>query len=432
MSTGTTMAGLVRRARASAPHGRWLAAAPLFLLLLLGLTACGGGGGGSASNPSASVLAPYPASMARLGDANVVPVLVQAGPGRNANIPYVSVTVCQPGSTQCKTIDNVMLDTGSTGLRLFASQLQAAPALALPAHSVGGNSVWECAQFLTMVAWGGVRLADVVMGGERAASVPIQLMEQDPAALPASCASAPMLSATAAAGTRALNANGILGVGLFAHDSQLYFNCPQASAACQIVPPGPQQVQNPVALFPVNNNGVALQLPALPSQGASMAQGYLIFGVGTQANNQLGAASVVPVDPYTGYFTTTYLGQALPNSFIDSGSNGLFFGAAHSTLPACGSSAPGFYCPPSPQQLWADMALAASSVRVAFSIGNASELFAPGSKLAFDSLGGPMGSTSFDWGLPFFFGRTVFTVIENRSVPKPGGSLQGPLYAFAN
>jgi hypothetical protein len=30
----------------------------------------------------------------------------------------------------------------------------------------------------------------------------------------------------------------------------------------------------------------------------------------------------------------------------------------------------------------------------------------------------------FDWGLPFFFGRTVFTAIEDRGTPA------GPYFAF--
>jgi Protein of unknown function (DUF3443) len=399
--------------------------------LFFTLSACGGGSG--ASSATANSTAAYPPSVAKLSDANVVSILVQAGPGRNANIPYVSVTVCQPHTSQCKTIDNVMLDTGSTGLRLFASQLQAAPTLALPAHSVNGSStVSECAQFLSMVAWGQVHLADVVMGGERAAAVPVQLMREDYASLPAACGSAPMVASASSANTQALHANGILGVGLFRNDAQLYFDCPSPSTACQFTPQKTQQVQNPVGLFPIDNNGVAIQLPGLPSQGVSLAQGYLIFGVGTQANNQLGRASVVPVDPHTGYFTTTYRGTALQNSFIDSGSNGLFFNDPVVSITRCGQGATGFYCPSSPQHLWASMALDTSSATILFTIDDAGQLFAPGNNLAFSNLGGPASDTFFDWGLPFFFGRTVFTVIEGSQVNTAGGARPGPLYAFVN
>jgi hypothetical protein len=33
---------------------------------------------------------------------------------------------------------------------------------------------------------------------------------------------------------------------------------------------------------------------------------------------------------------------------------------------------------------------------------------------------------SFDWGLPFFYGRTVYTAIENQSTPAG----VGPYFAF--
>ncbi len=35
-------------------------------------------------------------------------------------------------------------------------------------------------------------------------------------------------------------------------------------------------------------------------------------------------------------------------------------------------------------------------------------------------------ANSFDFGLPFFFGRSVYTAIEGRTA----GSLQGPYYAW--
>ena len=43
----------------------------------------------------------------------------------------------------------------------------------------------------------------------------------------------------------------------------------------------------------------------------------------------------------------------------------------------------------------------------------------------FGELGGP-NAGSFDWGLPFFYGRAVFTAIEGQSTP--GGA--GPYWAF--
>jgi hypothetical protein len=190
-------------------------------------------------------------------------------------------------------------------------------------------------------------------------------------------------------------------------------------------------VQNPVHAFAVNNNGIAIQLPDLPAQGVGRAQGYLIFGVGTQRNNQLGTANVVPVDPSSGTFTTLYKGRTLTNSVIDSGSNGLYFDDPQSFPVTCVRPA-GFYCPDSAQQLSASIVLQATNALVDFQIGNAGALFAPGTNLAFNNLGGPGGDSFFDWGLPFFFGRTVFTVIEGQQVVHDAQSLPGPFHAFSN
>ena len=411
-----------------------------FVLLALGILAllagCGGGSANSsAAGTNASVSTNLPAG------SNVLAISVEAGPGNNVNIPYVTVTVCSPGgsvgSSNCKDIEHVLLDTGSTGLRLFASVVGAAPALTLAAQRIGNSSnISECAQFLNAQAWGSIKLADVVLGGERAPSVPVQLMDSSyPTGLNSVCGNSPVMAQTSStsANLQNLGANGILGLSLFAHDGQHYFNCASPSTNCQIFPTAAQQVQNPVGLFGVsssngvaNNNGVIVQLPAVSAAGQSSATGALIFGVDTQSNNALGAANVVPVNATSGSFTTTYKGRQLTHSFMDSGSNGLYFYDA-SLSTSCSTAVSGFYCPPSTQSLTASIQLASTSATVNFSIANADTLF-QASNYAFNDLGGTMVSNSFDWGLPFFFGRSVYTVIEGHSV----GTTPGPFYAFTN
>ncbi|RFO97607.1 hypothetical protein DIC66_07020 [Rhodoferax lacus] len=442
----------------------WRSASGLAAVFLSGfLASCGGGGGSSSS----AVVATFPASPALLSDSNVAALLVQAGPGANVNMPYVSVRVCEPNTRRCTTIDNVLVDTGSTGLRLFASQVNAA--ITLPAHTIGSSStISECAQFLNTLAWGSVKVADVEMGGqlafsgvgvERAPAVPVQLMDAGHASIPAACTGAPLLatSTNASNNTQMLTANGILGVGLFASDRQHYYDCASPATGCELTgltgvrryPLPAQQVQNPVSLFVSgNNNGVVIQLPALPTSnsggtatGVSSAQGYLIFGVGTQANNRLNQASVIPVNAQ-GNFTTVYRGVSYASSFLDSGSNGLYFNdPAPSVLAGtCRLASNDFYCPGSTQNLTARMQTATSSASVSFSISSADTLFSQSTHFAFSNLGGnmggepispcPVGGCTFDWGLPFFFGRTVYTVIEGKSVNTGTGTLNGPFNAF--
>ncbi len=68
-----------------------------------------------------------------------------------------------------------------------------------------------------------------------------------------------------------------------------------------------------MALFPIDNNGTILQLPSV-NGGAASVIGSLTLGIGTQSNNGLGNAHVIPTNSY-GFFTTTYKGVAQPKAF---------------------------------------------------------------------------------------------------------------------
>jgi hypothetical protein len=68
------------------------------------------------------------------------------------------------------------------------------------------------------------------------------------------------------------------------------------------------------------------------------------------------------------------------------------------------------------------------SANVNFAVANADQIFnANPSFNAFNDLAVPSGDgTTFAWGLPFFYGRTVFTAIEGRNTPAG----MGPYFAF--
>jgi hypothetical protein len=164
---------------------------------------------------------------------------------------------------------------------------------------------------------------------------------------------------------------------------------------------------------------VVIDLPAIADAGAASVSGSLIFGIGTQANNTLGGASVVKANAVNGYVVTTADGQTYAQSYIDSGSNGLFFRNAQ--FPQCGF----WYCPSSTQTTTATIVGADGvSSTVSFSIGNSNSLFASPNN-AFNNLAG-IASRGFGWGLPFFFGRRVYTAIASRET----SAGQGPYYAF--
>jgi hypothetical protein len=351
---------------------------------------------------------------------------------------FTTVTICVPGTTTCQSIDHVLVDTGSTGLRLLGSEIT----LTLPfVTDSGNNPIGNCIQYAdTTYQWGPVVKVDVKMAGETASSVPIQIAGQaNFAAAPTACSVGGIPNQT----VLELGANGILGVGIFRQDCgpacasssppAVYFSCPATGCITTSVALT-AQLQNPVWMFQADNNGFAIVLPQVGATGAVSVSGSMIFGIGTQSNNGLGSALAQAANENTGNFTTTFNGVPYSNSYIDSGSNGLFFLDSTTTgLPNCSSSSgiTGFYCPASPVSFTAITSApnpngsgSTVSANIAFSIGNAVSLI-DSPNTSFNNLGGPSPGV-FDWGLPFFFGRTVFIGIESQQ----SGALTGPYWAY--
>jgi Protein of unknown function (DUF3443) len=410
------------------------AAAPALIPLLL-LAACGGGsssGLGSSTTPTSStqvIAGPAP---------NVVTLEVDAGPADTINTAFVTVTVCQPGSTtNCESIPDIEVDTGSYGLRLIYGALSASFAATLPQQMAGTLPVGECAVFAIGYSWGSVRAADVTISGETASSLPIQMIG-DPALpdVPTTCSSnVPPEEDTVAS----FGANGILGVGPFVQDCPecatqvvegTYYTCASNGASCTgVIEPINLQVANPVASFSADNNGVIVELPPVANSGAESATGALVFGIGTESNNGLNGATVLTSDPSTGEISASFNGSTYPESFIDSGSNALYFVDSAITLCAQDSVAPGFFCPTTSLSLSAQLSgTNGASTTSGFEIENAVELASDNpTATAFPDVGVPNTNTeSFDFGLAFFYGRNVFTAIDGASTP--GGT--GPYFAY--
>ena len=386
---------------------------------------------------------------------NVAALNVTTGPvGNSANIAFVSLTICVPGTTTCQTVDNIQVDTGSAGLRILQSAI---PALVLPTLTdTSGNTLDNCAQFAdTSFLWGPVQVADIKIGGEVAGSALIQTVSTSTSGIPTACStgSGPGDENT----PTLLAANGILGVGLeptdctfagsnycdgsvTANPPNVYFACPSAGCGATDLPvevPANNQVVNPVVLFAADNNGVVVQLPAVPGAAAT-ASGSLIFGIATEPNNGLGSATLFLTDTNDSFdtqYTDPTLGlQNLTASIIDSGSNALYF---PSSLTVCVDTT-FFYCPAALTPLSAtnEGTNILPSI-VNFDVDNADNLFANTGDAAFGTLAGPFGtpntctnsggSCSFDWGLPFFYGRTVFTAIDGQNVAGVGA---GPFWAY--
>ncbi|MFM9879110.1 MAG: DUF3443 domain-containing protein [Burkholderiaceae bacterium] len=409
-----------------------------FLCVLL--AACGGGGGGSSSTPAPPV-PPVILPPVVIGGTNQVPLVIGPGPldasGQQipvVNIPYVSVTVCRPGSTtQCQTINQIQVDTGSSGLRILASAVS--PALGLPATTATtGNPLAECVQFADGYSFGAVRQADIYLGGEAARTQSVQIVSDSAFPnVPLSCSSGLPARDT----VNAYGANGVIGISAFRQDCGnacvisaipgTYYTCTSSSCSAIRVPLA-SQVSNPIASFAVNNNGSSITLPSVPANGATGATGTLTFGIATQANNTLGTAQILTLDNNR-VLTTVYNGRAF-DGFFDSGSNGFFF--FDNSIPEC-STAPGFFCPLTTLNLTAtNIGINGNSNVVNFSIVNIGALFtANPSFTAYQNIGGSLAglfgvADAFDWGLPFFYGRRVFTSLEGVTI----NGAPGPFIAY--
>jgi hypothetical protein len=217
-------------------------------------------------------------------------------------------------------------------------------------------------------------------------------------------------------------ANGILGIGPFELDCgdcdtvlhNLYYAC--GTSCAETLVPTALQVPNPVTRFAADNNGTIIDLPTVPSAGTVTLSGSLIFGIDTQSDNQSGTQTVLTVDGAAN-LVMTFNGQTLTKSFIDSGSNAIYF--ADGNIVACTSTGlTGFYCPANTLTLGLSIQ-GANGVMVnnlTFGVGNAETMLTIHPTFnVFPQLAGSLPTTlagGFDYGLAFFYGKRVAVAVE--------------------
>ena len=392
------------RPMASAPTAKGRIATALAMLVL-----------GSAAPPPARAE----------GASNVVPLVMRTPRGGFDRL-VVSVTLCEPGTERCATVDDVMVDTGSTGLRLEASAVP--DWLRLPPFlGSGGHPLAECLRFVHDTAWGALHRADVRLGGLTARALPLQVIDDGGGPQPAAC---PRSDASP-------TSNGTLGLGQHPLDCQ---------GACEQKPEAPgvfvadgsgwmplrgrvdpaYRLPNPVSFLPVHDDGIVIEMPAPPGGAAREVAGTLTFGVGTADDNRLGASTRLDLDA-AGRFTTVFRGESYPESYIDSGTETYIF--RDDGLPRCRDRA-WAYCVEPRRALAAELVgRNGTRVPVDFTVGDdrARRERRAGASDDVAEAAEP-GSAAFVWGAPFFLGRRVSLVMDGRGVPDSPG-LVGPFYA---
>jgi len=421
----------------------------LSLISVLGWVGCGG------SNSSSTATTPAPATN------NSAAVTVGFGPlgqpGGYFNGIFTTVTVCQPGTQNCSTIPNVLVDTGSIGLRVLASELT----VSLTQITVGSNPLLECIQYGdTSYSWGTMATATVNIAGETTSTVPVQVLGTTSLPAPSSCLSTPVLPGYGNDNTvGTLGANGVLGIGNGGTngpwdcgaycESEVEYNpyyiCPGGTCEEVEVSTG-VQAENPVAAFTSSDkNGVMITLPSVPTTGQPTVSGTMNFGINTQSDNAIAGAVVYPSDG-CGYFPEVIYGgldyfdyacsgtASGMGGFMDTGSNALYvsdsttLSSESQPIIECpsGSSGYGFYCITGGGSTTLSninlISNGTTTATVSLPIYNATTLINT-ANAAFNDIGGDSsppgdyadGDDFFDFGLPFFLGRTVFVGITSAT-----------------
>jgi hypothetical protein len=372
-------------------------------------------------------------------ESNVVPISIGY-----PNQPYISLTVCLPGTTQCQTIDKVKLDTGSTGLRIFASALT----LTFPYIYNGSGVLTECYAYGGGSSdWGPVATADVRLGGETASSVNVQLINAYYPTIPSDCSSG--AGYTPETGPAMTGYNAILGISPFQNDCfdaqycnnvpgqiPAYYSCKGSYSCIRVTAPPSMILSNPIAKLSGDNNGYAIQIPSIPDIGATTISGaYLVLGIGTQSNNTPPAGVTTLMSDGYDHILTAFQGESVPTSFIDSGTWDIEFSVPSMPNVTTCTLSNGLtgYCPTAPLSLSAFLNSADATVQkgVSFRLYNGlalqssnnvmwSDLVSPNST---PNYGG--GSSYFVWGLPFFFGKTIYFGMNGSSSPIGSGMYYG-------
>jgi hypothetical protein len=342
-------------------------------------------------------------ALAAAAQGSSVPIQI-GGNYTTFNTPYVSVTVCLNGTDTCQTIPQIRLDTASTGLRLKSSAIS----IALnPEKDTSQVEVAECWKFGGgEVLWGPVAQADIILGTERAANVPIQIVNPNYATVPSSCPGLNM----------ATKENGVLGIGPAINDTGnatlpgvSYYLCSAGTCTASTIDPS-LHIQNPVSMMPVDNNGVTITFPSVPATGSPSVTGSLTLGVGTNTNNQPAQGTTTFSTNSMGWLKVLFEGTTYYTMF-DTGTDLIILPSSHS-VANCSQYGwnNSVVCPTSEQNMSAVFQGLDGSTNspVNFSVDNAQPLLSSGMK-AFNNVGMQLpGINTLVLGMSFFYGKTVY------------------------
>ncbi len=286
--------------------------------------------------------AAHAAAEAPLAD-NIIAVEVRGDRPDHRNTPLVDVTVCNTRG-KCKTVPNVMVDTGTTGLRLFRGAV--ADLDLEPVKDRSGNPItnWGSASYSEL--WGPLHRAKVRLGKVTTeTAIPVQLFDlpKDGEALPQGYARVDNRKATS------FRFNGVLGIGPQRHHAagylvgvsdSWYSRAPSRWVAQKV--DRSQQLANPIAHFPAPyNNGSVITLPEVDlNSGAARVRGWLGLGIGEPTDGLFASGQRVLSHEFNDKLRfPAMLGERQVELTARTSASGLLLDLAHLGIPKHASDA---------------------------------------------------------------------------------------------
>lgn len=353
--------------------------------------------------------------------------------GHGSNTPFISVTICSPGTQICQTIDHIILDTGSIGLKINQSVLNNQLKLPPVLQQITESHISTCAMYGSGYMFGSNNFADISIAKLTAPNMPIEIINDTNQSL------APITCRNAANGKfsdlmTTYGANGIIGINpmIIENNMQLFTYACNGNNCNEIINATGLPISlniNPIASFPEYNNGLSISLPEVPDNSNTNIYGTLTFGLNTTKNN------IVPIETkhvqgnpndYLGSFIESSYGHQV-NAIFDSGTN---VNAFDSTIQQCSNHS---YCPSSPIA-WQSTIYSYNNLNESATIFQM--IASPYTTNGIASIAPTWGAyfsagadNAMIYGMPFFYGKTVYigfngTIISNMGI--------GPSWGFNN
>lgn len=264
--------------------------ATIIIMCNIFLAACNGDGG--SNNTPSSKLSDTPSTPSGNvtwdnipSGTNQVPLTLSHGiNGKAVNRPFINLTVCPVNDTKhCQTINNVLVDSGSSGLRINKSALKAINFAPIMDNN---KSVFNCILFGAGYDIGKMYSVDLYIGGEKGSNIPLQVTDNSDknSQIAKVCSNYDTIPA---ANLDDFGASAIIGISVIDSPDKSYSRaevCDDSGNNCSGIYSSGLNI-NPLSKFATDNNGVIFSIPKVATALASDVVGTLTFGLNTQSDN---------------------------------------------------------------------------------------------------------------------------------------------------